>query len=244
MASFMQQHFPAPAEAEALPESELGLIILRLAVEHQQGHLLSRHTIGLEGTWRELGPEAQAPGFRRAVVEAWDWLAVNRLVARTPGETGESAYVTRRGERVLAAAKPLELLLAEERLAVELHPRIEQRARRQFLLGEYDLAALAALREVEIRVRALAGRPAGDIGVKLMRQAFGPGGPLADPEQEPGEVAATMDLFASAIGVFKNPSSHREVSYDDPTMAAEIVLFADLLHRMLDKVAARLGKAE
>jgi hypothetical protein len=31
--------------------------------------------------------------------------------------------------------------------------------RRQFLMGEYDLAAFAAMREVEIRVRELAAPP-------------------------------------------------------------------------------------
>jgi Protein of unknown function (Hypoth_ymh) len=43
-----------------------------------------------------------------------------------------------------------------------------------------------------------------------------------------------MALFWGAIGVFKNPTSHRPVNYDDPTVAAEAVLLADLLLRMLD----------
>jgi hypothetical protein len=40
-----------------------------------------------------------------------------------------------------------------------------------------------------------------------------------------------MELFKGAIGLFKNPSSHRPVSYSDPTAASEIVLLADLLIR-------------
>jgi hypothetical protein len=48
-----------------------------------------------------------------------------------------------------------------------------------------------------------------------------------------------MALFWRALGAFKNPSSHREVEFDDPTEASEVVLFADLLLRILDQVAAR-----
>jgi hypothetical protein len=46
-----------------------------------------------------------------------------------------------------------------------------------------------------------------------------------------------MALFWGAIGVFKNPTSHRPVDYGDPAMAAEAVLLADLLLRMLDDAA-------
>jgi uncharacterized protein (TIGR02391 family) len=74
-----------------------------------------------------------------------------------------------------------------------------------------------------------------------MRQSFGPNGPLTDPEMHPGEQRATMDLFAGGIGVFKNPGSHRTVRFEDPAMAREAILLADLLHRLLDVVEARLG---
>ncbi len=43
-----------------------------------------------------------------------------------------------------------------------------------------------------------------------------------------------MSLFRGAISVFKNPVSHRQVDYADPTLASEVVLLADLLLRILD----------
>lgn len=43
-----------------------------------------------------------------------------------------------------------------------------------------------------------------------------------------------------AISVFKNPARRRRVSLDDPTEAAEVVLFADLLLRIVDRATARI----
>ena len=51
-----------------------------------------------------------------------------------------------------------------------------------------------------------------------MQQAFslnGPG-PLVEASANPGEQEATMNLFKGAMGLFKNPTSHRAVDYDDP----------------------------
>jgi uncharacterized protein (TIGR02391 family) len=106
-----------------------------------------------------------------------------------------------------------------------------------------ELDAFAAMREVEIRVRELGSFSNSDYGTKLVRRAFDDNGPLTDPDQDPGDRQATSDLFAGALGVFKNPSSHREVDFEDPTLASEVILFADLLLRMLDAIEHRLSAA-
>jgi len=132
---------------------------------------------------------------------------------------------------------------AEARLGIEPHSRLEGRIRPQYLLGEYELAAFSAMRDVEIRVRELGQFDDETLGVNLMRTAFRaspPTGPLADPAQLAAERQGTSDLFAGAIAVFKNPASHLQVNFDAPTIAAEIVLLADLLLRMLDAVETRL----
>lgn len=170
----------------------------------------------------------------QALAEAWQWLASKCLIAINHLDGGDAAFITKSGREALVLG--LDRMRAAERLDVHLHPAIATTIRRQFLLGEYELAAFAAMREVEVAVRRYAGASNSDIGVKLINKAFHPDtGPLADAEQDPGERAATMDLFRGAIGVFKNPSSHRIVDYNDPTLASEVVLFADLLLRILDR---------
>jgi uncharacterized protein (TIGR02391 family) len=121
-----------------------------------------------------------------------------------------------------------------------LHPLIEQRVRRQFLLGEYEQAVFVAMKAVEVRVRSLAGLPNDVLGVKLMSKAFNSAGALTDAQAPEGEQVGTMNLFQGAYSVLRNPAGHREVDYDDVTEAAEAVATASLLMRMLDRVERRL----
>ena len=182
------------------------------------------------------------PGVADRVADAWAWLEAHALISPSPrNSTSPNARrMTQAGREALEYG--LVRLKAGQRLDVDLHPSLAWNIRRQFLLGEFELAAFAALREVEIRVRALGGFGDELLGVALMASAFNPKtpGPLVDPSAEAGEKEAMMALFRGAIGTFKNPSSHRAVNYDDPTLAAEVVLLADLLMRLLDRVEARL----
>ena len=143
--------------------------------------------------------------------------------------------MTDEGNRALQLG--LARLHAAERLNVELLPELEK-AKRQFLQGDYEEAVFAAFHTVEEAVREASGAGPSDLGVNLMRQALKPGtGPLADKGADSGEQEAIMHLFGGAIGAFKNPSSHRTVTYDDPTLAAEAVQLADLLLRLLRRLA-------
>jgi uncharacterized protein (TIGR02391 family) len=215
------------AQIQQLPLDRLALLVL----EHVDAHEWNTHSF-LIG--------AQERGTRGAALdclsEAMNWLIAQGLVARDkPGQSSpQSIFVTRTGKRVLSEG--IAGVMAAARLNVDLHKRLA-RVRTQFLVGEYELAAFAAMREVEIRVRELAKTEKSLIGVKLMRGAFKPdGGPLADPNLDQGEQVGMMELFAGAIGTFKNPPSHRQVDYNDPTEASEVVMLADLLMRILDRL--------
>lgn len=183
-----------------------------------------------------------------ALSEAWAWLINRGLVVRNPRQSAAEAFIiSRQGHEALDRGLPW--LRAVHRLDLQLVPELEAKARPQFLRGDFEAAAFMAMKEVEIRVRALAGLPDRLLGTKLMQAAFKPpkngiADAAADPgalwreDIEPGESVAQMELFKGAIGLFKNPASHRRVDYTDATEAAEIVLLADLLIRLLAKVEA------
>lgn len=215
-------------EVVALPLDELALRVLADYVAND------------EWNWRNwMGRAAQVaypsrPDANFALSEAWGWLQAKGLVAWNPKQDSrEAVLVTRLGQKVLDTG--VAYLRAVERLDVELHPALEAKARPQFLRGDFETAVFVAMKEVEVRVRALAAADDSAIGTRLMQHAFAPGGPLARGDADQGEVVAEMELFKGAIGLFKNPSSHRPVNYDDPATASEIVLLADLLLRLLDQ---------
>lgn len=239
----MDTSFPTGAEAEELPLEALAIRLLARIASDQRGTHQRPLYVSHQVLQNHVG-NADMFRYERAMQEAWDWLRTNNLLSfADPTQRGSDfAFVTRMGKAALEDGG-FSRIAAQRRLGVDMHPLIAGRVRQQFVLGEYELAAIAALREVEIRVRELAGASESDIGVRLIGEAFKPSGVLHDPSLDKGESEAIMALFRGAIGVFKNPSSHRQVEFDDPTEASEVILLADLLLRMLDRIEQRNSSA-
>jgi uncharacterized protein (TIGR02391 family) len=111
--------------------------------------------------------------------------------------------------------------------------------REDFDAGKYEAAVFSAFRLLEEAVRAKAKQPPSSIGVALMSAAFSPkGGTLKHPDAKvDAEADALHQLMRGAIGWYKNPSSHRTVSYSDPQHAVQVLAFANLLLDLLDTSA-------
>lgn len=115
-----------------------------------------------------------------------------------------------------------------------MHPQIADKVYSLFIGGDYDTAAFQAFKEVEVAVRAAAKLGPSDIGVPLMRKAFDvTSGPLSDKSQVTAERQALSDLFAGAIGSYKNPHSHRNVAIEAEE-AVEMLMLASHLLRIVE----------
>ena len=221
--------FPPIATALEMEPEELGPFVLRYLAT--QGEQINRYNFTLGSSPEVMayaaGGHLEALCYR--LMEAWMWLEREGFIMPRPGQQLDWATITRRGHQVLAAQDFTTYRKESVLRSSELDSILVRKVKPGYLRGDYDTAIFQAFKEVEVRVRKKGGFPDGKIGVDLMREAFKPKtGPLANQAAEGGEQQAMMDLFAGAIGTFKNPSSHRDVDHR-PEAVADIIGIANQL---------------
>jgi uncharacterized protein (TIGR02391 family) len=235
MARYKDIYPPIETILDMEPE-ELAPFVLRYLSETGQQILnMQSFTLGNSPDFIEWAGDHKRKALERLSV-AWKWLERELFIAPEPGNVSW-AFITPRGRQVLEsqdfeAYKKGHLLPSDNLDAI-----LVRKVKPAFIRGDYDIAVFAAFKEVEVRVRKKAGLSNSDIGVPLMRKAFGsPNGPLTDQQADPGEQRAMMDLFAGALGIYKNPSSHRDIEFSDPNEAADVIHIANQLLRIIERI--------
>lgn len=191
------------------------------------------------------GQADQVDDVAMRIVEAWQWLRNEGLLAPSITQTSsEWEVVTRAGRAADAATYLAETRASSLLRSASMDAELRAQVMPLFRRGQHDLAVLAAMRLVEIRVREAADVSIEEdvLGVHLMKEAFKVGGVLDDPVLQKAEREGRMALFWGSIAVFKNPSSHRIVNVEDPQEAAEAVLLANGLLRLVER--SRRGRDE
>ena len=184
-----------------------------------------------------MGHYGKDERVEQALREAWSWLEREGLLVLK--EYGY--FISRRGQRLHGRQDFSAYRRSNILPKASLHPVIAEKVWSSFVRGEYDTAVFQAFKEVEVAVRHAGHFEADEVGTKLMARAFKVGaGPLTDAALPEAEQLAMVNLFTAAIGLFKNPTSHRHVALTDPSEAAEMISVASLLMRMVDAAGTRI----
>ena len=242
---------PDPDALCALEPYELGLRMLTVLAQFKPlTPLYDESQLGLKSFLNLTLGTAQQPGsqypvdrrreIEQAIREAWSWLEGAALLVTSPHYKDPVRQLSRRARQLALEPNPQQAISAHRLAKDTLHPKIREDVWSLYHRAKYDTAVFEAMKAVEVAVRDAAGFGNGSIGVALMQNAFIKRRALSDATAEKGEIVARMNLFAGAIGSYKNPHSHRNVALDDADETAEIIMLANHLLRIVDaRVAAK-----
>ena len=225
--------FPPIETALDMEPEELAPFVLRHL--KKAGGKINRYNYSLISAEKKEYAGEYIDRFQRQLMEAFVWLEREMFLAPTPGEGGEWRFITRRGEKALEEEDFTAYVKGSLLSSGTLHPILVRKVKPLFLRGDYDTAIFQAFKIVEVQVRSKGGYSNSDYGTDLMRKAFhSETGILTNKKSEKAEKEAMSHLFTGAIGLFKNPSSHRFIENITPEDAADLIRFANFLLKIIE----------
>lgn len=223
-----------------LPPEELAGIVLHVVAKQIKEHINSNiHPIALR---EKLRPSPhQWPGYLKRVEEAeeafdeaWAWLLAQGLLIPVPNGNGY-VRISRRGKLLIEVPAFRNYAAGVTFQQSFLHPALSD-CWLDLARGDADIAVFRAFRALEVEIRTRAGYDKTQFGYKMVGNAFHiHTGPLRDKSNPvESERAGERDLFCGAMGLIKNPASHRAPTVEEQQIAKEQIVFASLLLRILD----------
>jgi uncharacterized protein (TIGR02391 family) len=241
----INQLIPNAEDLLALEPEELAFALLTHLASGSTGAsagaqpgVLKRGNFFMEG----MSPGSQYPAQHKqrvneSLTAAWVWLEREGLLLPAPGyQDRDWVIVSERGKKLLSKEQFDAYRHASLFPRSIVHPSIVSSTFALFLRGHYDTVVFEGFRAVEVAVRDAAQLPQSLVGVELMRKAFAENtGPLTDSSLVISEQQAMSHLFAGAMGLFKNPTSHRIAAISKPEDAVLLVMFATHLLGLVEE---------
>lgn len=229
----------------ALEPEELGLLLLPILegwgpkCQMELGQVTKRLIEELP----DVAKHARKYEIREAIEEAWAWLEGQALLIRDHRFDNLVFKLSRRARRI-AEQPDIRHALAGRKIPKDsLHPAIRESVWSLYHRAQYEEAITAAMKAVEVQVRASAGFTNADYGQPMIARAFhAESGPLRDESAGLSERQALCALMTGAYGLYRNPYAHRLMGQEDPDEAAEIIMLANHMLRIIDvRIAAKTG---
>lgn len=224
-----------------LPPEQLSAALLRdlnASAEHNRQHdppifQLQNYCMTESNAYQQHGQ----PGCSHSIAAAWGHLVATGMLALAPDQGNHGWYfLTPRGRAIKSELDYLHFRHVSLYPQSAIHPVIKEETYAEFLRGDYETAVFKAFKAVEVAVRPHTLAPPHVVGRDLMVKAFhAETGSMRDAAEPTAERESLMELFRGAVGRFKNPTSHREVNFENPAEVIEILQLASLLMGILDR---------
>lgn len=234
---------PDGAVLLAMSSEELGLHLLRMIIDnpamlqnamiHGANFVSDISQPDIDG--QQSYPETPTDQVSLALREAWSWLERHGYLLPAEGINGRNGWrvLSRSAASMARDTKPLRADVGALLPKAALCQALIDRAWMPFMRGDYDVAILEAMKQVEIGLRDIAGDDGvSKTAVQVARMLLDTDrGVLSNLTAERSEREAAGHLYAGVLGLLKNPQSHRVVGVDDPIEASAVILFANFLLR-------------